>query len=115
MQRHFSPHLIVAACTTSNCQHRVGFIEEWPLYGDLSCREEYRPEALPGFPWNGTHTMSVVTANLVLVLFIEDGISEGENIPARVAWWSNINDRVRDGMLDNVNGRPATCMGKPPA
>ena len=58
--------------------------------------------------------MSVVTANLVLVLFIEDGISEGENIPARVAWWSNINDRIRDGMLDNVNVEVRLAYRSPP-
>src|SRR5207248_9706209 len=60
-------------------------------------------EALPGHTRYGAYTMTIVAANLLLILCIKNRVSKAKSITYGILSWMKVLYCVSIGMLDDVN------------
>jgi hypothetical protein len=75
----------------------------WPV-GEDEC-----PEALPALPYDDPHAIALVRAEFGLVGGVIDGVREGEQVAHRVALGAQIDGRVGQGALYDLETLAGDC------
>jgi hypothetical protein len=120
MEAHLAMSCLIGTRTAGDGKHGVSaIIIVWSLDSNLAVGENDGPETLPysiSGIGDGTRTLTIVDANLLLVNGIEDGVVEGKHIAQSIRAGSTligITNSIRQGVFDDVNtkGATAACMG----
>src|SRR6476469_4479485 len=101
-QAHFAGGAGEIAGAADDREGRIAAIEEWSLHHDLSLRQDEGPGAFPGAAGDiGADAPTLIRADLLLVVRVEDRIGEDQQIAGTVAFRQLLDDGVGFGPLDD--------------